>query len=203
MAKASFVTFLLHAMRLPRSNKVVAECCLTIGGSRSSQRPRRRCASQPLARTKMKLLPLQTFDAVVNLPPWEVCRRLLENVGGTKPFHGDVQEESFKIHRNSWADPFRLRLHGVLESVSEGTRITIKMKTYMPMKLYVLFFMSVIAWLNFTGELTYGINLLVLAMLVFIYFVALRLAANEAKQAFLEFLENYIIANPRSDHDRA
>jgi len=147
----------------------------------------------------MKLLPLQTFDAVVNLPPWEVCRRLLENVGGTKPFHGDVQEESFKIHRNSFADPFRLRLHGVLESVPEGTRITIKIKTYMPIKLYLLFVMALVMWLNVSGMLTYGMNLSIIGLLLFMYFVVLRVAANESRQSFMAFLENYIIANPREE----
>ncbi len=151
----------------------------------------------------MKIIPLQTFDAVVNMPPWEVCRRLLENVGGAKPFRGDVQEESFKIHRGSLADPFRLRLHGVLESVADGTKITIKMKTWMPIKLYWLFVMALILWLNFTGQLTFGMNLSILGLLLFMYFVVLRMAANESRQAFMAFLENYIIANPRSDHDRA
>lgn len=151
----------------------------------------------------MRLLPLQTFDTVVNLPPWEVCRRLLDNVGGAKPFRGDVQEESFKIHRDTWAGPFRLRLHGVLESVTEGTRIKIMMKTYMPMKLYWLFVMALILWLNFTGQLTFVIDLSIFGLLLFIYFVALRMAANESRQAFMAFIENYIIANPRSDHDRA
>ncbi len=150
----------------------------------------------------MRFLPLQTFDAVVNLPPWEVCRRLLDNVGGAKPFRGDVQEESFKIYRDSWADPFRLRLHGVLESVTEGTKITIKTKTYLPIKLYWLFAIAIIIWLDFTGKLTLGVNLSVLGLLMFIYFVAFRMAANESRQAFMAFIENYI-ANPRSDHDRA
>lgn len=139
----------------------------------------------------------------LNLPPWEVCRRLLENIGGTNPFRGDVQEESFKIYRDSWADPFRLRLHGVLESVPEGTRITVKIKTYMAIKLYWLFVTALILWLNFTSKLTFGMNLSILGLLLFIYFVALRLAANESRQAFMAFLDNYIIANPRSDRDRA
>lgn len=76
------------------------------------------------------------------------------------------------------------------------------MKTWMPIKLYWLFAMALILWLNFTGQLTFGMNLSIFGLLLFMYFVVLRMAANESRQAFMAFLENYIIANPRSDHDR-
>jgi hypothetical protein len=84
-----------------------------------------------------------------------------------------------------------------------GTRITIKMKTYMPIKLYLLFVIALVMWLNISGMLTYGMNLSIFGLLLFMYFVVLRVAENESRQAFMAFLENYIIANPRPDHDRA
>jgi hypothetical protein len=149
-----------------------------------------------LAEEKMKLLPFQPFDVIVSLPPWEVCRRLLENVGGAKPFHGDVQEASFKIRRNSiYSDPFLPRLHGVLVAVDGGTRITIKMKMYMLTKLYLFFVTLMVAGLNLSGSLSYRHDLLIVALIAFITFIVLRFEAKESRQAFMMFLENHIITN--------
>ena len=144
----------------------------------------------------MKFLPFQEFNVVVNLPPWEVCRWLLENVGGTSPFRGDVQESTFKIYRNIfYSDAYLPRLHGVLEPVDGGTKIKIRMKLFLLTKLYILAVILLIIGLNLAGKLNYIEELAIVVLLFFIYFIALRFEEKESRQAFMTFLEAHITAN--------
>lgn len=144
----------------------------------------------------MKFLPFQKFDVCVKLPPWEVCRRLLENIGGPSPFHGDVQEDVFKVYRNTiYSDPFLPRLHGVLEAIDGGTRIKINMKMYLPSKLWIAFCLTLIVGLSITGNLSYKSSALVLSFIFFITYVMLRFETRESKTAFLNFIESNIAAN--------
>ena len=152
----------------------------------------------------MKLLTFQRFDVFVRLPPWEVCRRLLGNVSGEKPFRGEVQEESFKIYRNTFiGSPLMLRLHGVLEAVEGGTKIQVKMKIYMLIKLYVLFFISVGVGLNLTGKLNYKEGLIILSLIILIGYLVFWFDAKESKEAFMRLFEKDIAANQEDapDHE--
>ena len=89
----------------------------------------------------MKFLPYDEFQFVVPLPPWEVSRKLVENVSestfwnffsfGDKKFQGNVQELKFKIHRSIYyRNSFLPILHGELEGTEGGTKITVKMKLH-------------------------------------------------------------------------
>lgn len=145
----------------------------------------------------MKLLSFQRFDALVKLPPWEVCRRLLDNVSGSKPFKGDVQEATFKIYKNTFftRTPFRLRLYGVLEVVEAGTKINIKMKISLLEKLQILFVMLIIAAFINSEKLSYIVSVLIYSVVISVGYLGFRLAAKETKESFIKFLEKDIIAN--------
>lgn len=89
----------------------------------------------------MRLLPYDTFEVTVKIPPWDVCRRLLENVSERKLFSGlfaepkifkgNVDETSFKIYRNIWYRNSGLPvLHGKLVNLGGTTKITVKMKLH-------------------------------------------------------------------------
>lgn len=149
-----------------------------------------------LAGEKMKILPFQKFDVYVKLPPWEVCRKLLEKIGGTSPFHGAVQESTFKVYRNTiYSDPFLPRLYGVLEAIDGGTRIKINMKMFLPSKLWILFCLALTVGLIITGNLSYQAGAIVLAFVFVVTYVVLRFETKESKAAFLNFIEREIAAN--------
>lgn len=144
----------------------------------------------------MKILPSHKFDVYVKLPPWEVCRRLLENIGGPSRFHGTVQKSTFKVYRNIiYSDPFLPRLHGVLEAIDGGTRIKINMKMFLPSKLWILFCLALTVGLSITGNLSYKAGAFVLAFVLVITYVVLRFETKESKAAFLNFIEKDIAVN--------
>ena len=145
---------------------------------------------------KMKLLPFQTFDVCVKLPPWEVCRRLLDNIGGASSFHGEVQEGFFKIYRNIiYSDPFLPRLHGVLEAVDGGTQVKINMKMFLPTKVWILFCSAMTIGLSVLGNLNNKVGFCILGFIIVITYVVFRFETKESRAAFLNFFETKIAAN--------
>lgn len=97
----------------------------------------------------MKFLPYDEFQLIVPLPPWKVCRILIENVSetsfwnffsfGDKKFRGNVEELSFKIRRCIYyRNSFVPILYGALEETEGGTKITVKMKLHKFVLVFLL-----------------------------------------------------------------
>jgi len=128
------------------------EQCPTCGSTRPPGKTGR--AGHPHHRwpeEKMKSLPYDTIDLVVNEPLEQARIRLMNNVGPgslravfssaeERPFSGKVEATKFKIYRKiQYRNSFLPILNGTLEQHLSGTRISVRMR----MHLLVIAFLAV------------------------------------------------------------
>ena len=161
----------------------------------------------------MNLLPQDKFNILVHLPPWDVCRRLVENVSetsfwnfifpGGKTFRGEVQELNFKIYRNvSYRNRGSSILHGELEEIKGGTKIKVIMK--LPKTAYVilliLFVVQIYMLFNDPDSYLYGIFILIVGGILYLGFI---FESVSAKSAFIELFQKELsAANKDAGPDR-
>ncbi len=148
----------------------------------------------------MNLLPHDKFNLLVHLPPWEVCRKLLENVseksfwsgflpGGNK-FEGNVQDTTFKIHRNiAYRNSGLPILCGELEEIEGGTKIKIEIRLHRFAQLFLAFW--VLMQLSF---LTRGMESLIPGLLMIvatgaIVYLGFLFEAKKSKEMFIAIFE--------------
>ncbi|MBJ6751501.1 hypothetical protein [Geomonas anaerohicana] len=160
----------------------------------------------------MKLLPYDKFEVTVKLPPWDVCRRLLENVpekkffsglfAESKPFKGNIEEASFKIYRNIWYRNSGLPiLHGKLEDLGGRTRINVTMKLHGLVQAFLLVFCAI--QLKSLLE-KYGFDLFDVIFIVVVTIIicgGFWFEVRLSKKAFLELFKGDIITSDAPHQD--
>jgi hypothetical protein len=160
-------------------------------------------------RKNMNLLPHDKFNVFVHLPPWEVCRRLLENVSektfwsdlfpGDMKFKGDIQESSFKIYRNiGYRNSGLPVLCGELEEIEGGTKIKVEMRLHRFVQLFLGFW--VVMQLSFLvrGMESFIPSLIMIFAAGAIVYLGFLFEARKSKEVFIALFEKEIgTANQR------
>jgi hypothetical protein len=160
----------------------------------------------------MRLLPYDTFEVTVKLPPWDVCRRLLDNVperkflsglfAEPKLFKGNVEETSFKIYRNIWYRNSGLPvLHGKLEDLGGMTRIKVAMKLHgLVLALLVVFCVFELKSLLENSHFE-SFDLIFIFAIAAIILGGFWFEVRLSKSAFLELFKDDITSNnvPKQD----
>jgi len=157
----------------------------------------------------MNLLPYDKFEFKVTLPPWDVCRRLVENVSEetfwgelfstseSKPFKGDVQEASFKIRRRIWyRNSFLPILHGEMETIADGTRIKIRMKLHLFTQIFLIAWISAVVFSDFLGDGDYMMGFVFLIFAALLTYLGFWFEVKKSRLALLSIFEDvFTIAN--------
>jgi hypothetical protein len=154
----------------------------------------------------MKLLPYDKFEVTVKMPPWDVSRRLLENIperkffsglfDDPKVFKGNVEEASFKIYRNIWYRNSGLPvLHGKLEDLGGMTRIKITMRLHGLVQV-MLVFMFVFELKSLVEKSRFdSFDLVFILAIAAIILCGFWFEVRLSKSAFLELFKDAIIKN--------
>jgi hypothetical protein len=142
----------------------------------------------------MRILPYDKLHFVVKMSPSEVCNRLLENTSTfwtsilpssedplqsqganttkTAIFKGNVQDETFKIQRNSYFMRSFLIMYGSIKAAPAGTEICLKMKLHPFAQIFLFVWMAMAIFKNLIVEKDYqmGLSFIVIGVL-FTYLV--------------------------------
>ena len=160
----------------------------------------------------MKLLPYDKFEVTVKLPPWDVYKRLVDNVSDRKlfssmfaepkAFKGNVEETSFIIYRNIWYRNSGLPvLHGKLETLGDVTRVDVTMKLHGLVQLLLLFFCMMELKSLFDKSHFDSFDFIFILTIAAIIIGGFWFEARLSKSAFLELFKNEIIRNETTTQD--